>query len=59
MSKYQANKEKAIEKAKTFQDSFVNGACYSWQEISDITSELERLAKRYGLIMEFKENGII
>ena len=31
----------------------------SWGEIAQEKAKLERLAKRYGLIKEFRENGII
>ena len=31
----------------------------SWSELAEVTSILENIAKRYGLIKEFKENGLI
>ena len=31
----------------------------TWSEIADIAQNLERIGKRYGLIKEFKENGLI
>lgn len=31
----------------------------SWGELASIGAEFERLARRYGLIKEFKDNGII
>ena len=31
----------------------------TWEQIAQEKSKLEKLAKRYGLIKEFRENGII
>ena len=59
MSNYQEQKEKAREKAIQFQNSFIYGISYSWDDIFRITAYLEKIAKRYGLTAEFKENGII
>lgn len=33
--------------------------CYSLLEIMSQTNRFERLGKRYGLLKEFRENGII
>jgi hypothetical protein len=30
-----------------------------WSEVIEQTAKFEKLAKRYGLIREFKENGLI
>lgn len=57
--KYLEGKEKAIKKAIEFQNSFSDGKAYYWSELIEITNELYKLAKRYGLLEEFKENGII
>ena len=59
MSNYQEQKEKAIENAIQFQNNFIDGIPYSWDDIFRITAYFEKLAKRYGLTAEFKENGII
>ncbi len=41
-------------------DTFYNIAPdLSYSEICDIAAELERLGKRYGLLKEFRENGLI
>ena len=55
---YQERKENARQKAIDWQSSF-NDHDYSWQELADYQSYFERLAKRYGLVKVFKENGII
>ena len=58
MSKYKENKEKAREKAIEWQRDFENHN-YSWGELAYYGAYFEKLAKRYGLVEEFKENGII
>lgn len=58
MTKYQMNKEKARQKAIEWQLDFCNHN-YSWGEIAYYGAYFERQAKRYGLVREFKENGII
>ena len=58
MSKYQENKEKARQKAIEWQRDFDNHN-YSWGELAYYSDYFERLAKRYGLVGEFRENGII
>lgn len=56
---YQEGKSKTIEEAKKWQHSFVEGRSYTWAEIFDFTAHFTKLAKRYGLVREFRENGII
>ena len=58
MSKYQENKEKARQKAIEWQRDFDNHN-YSWGELAYYSCYFKRLAERYGLAKEFKENGII
>jgi hypothetical protein len=58
MSNYKENKEKAREKAIEWQRDFKNHN-YSWGELAYYGAYFEKLAKRYGLVEEFKENGII
>ena len=31
----------------------------SWEEIAETAARLERLARRFGLLREFRENGLI
>ena len=58
MNKYQMAKAKARNKAIEWQLDFDNHN-YSWSELSEFQTYFERLAKRYGLVEEFRENGII
>jgi hypothetical protein len=58
MNTYQRNKEVAREQAIEYQATF-NDHSYSWGELAAMTSYFEKLGKRYGLLKEFKENGII
>ena len=55
---YQELKNKAREKAIKWQRDFENHNYY-WSEIADWGGYFTKLAKRYGLTKEFKENGII
>ena len=56
--KYQQGKERARERAIEWQLDFDNHT-YSYGELAEWADVFERLGKRYGLIQEFKENGII
>ena len=55
---YQQGKERARERAIEWQLDFENHN-YSYGELAEWVDVFERLGKRYGLIREFKENGII
>lgn len=57
MSKYQEMKEKVRNEAIDWQYDFPNHS-YSWGEIADWADHFERLGRRYGLLTEFRENGI-
>jgi hypothetical protein len=58
MNKYQINKARAREQAQEWQANFSDNN-YSWLDLANFGAYFERLAKRYGLIKEFRENGII
>ena len=58
MNTYQRAKESARNKAIEWQLDFDNHN-YSYSELAWYGNYFERLAKRYGLTKEFKENGII
>jgi hypothetical protein len=58
MKTYKQRKEEAREEAIAWQLEAGVIFC-SWQYIAEKTSYFYKLAKRYGLIKEFKENGII
>ena len=58
MSKYQQGKVRAIDKAIEWQ-RWASEQCLSYGELYEFAIYFNKLAKRYGLIKEFKENGII
>ena len=58
MNNYQRKKEEARQQAIEYQYSF-NEYNYSYSEVAYYQAYFEKLAKRYGLIKEFKENCII
>ena len=55
---YQRRKAELREAAQVYQNTFEKHN-YSWGEIANIQSQFLRYGKRYGLIKEFRENGII
>ena len=55
---YQEKKERAREKAIQWQRNFEHNN-YSYSDLATFGHHFENLGKRYGLIREFKENGII
>lgn len=58
MNKYQQAKERARQKAVDRQLTFSDNVYY-WSDSADFVAHFEKLGKHYGLIKEFKENGII
>ena len=54
---YEKKKEMARQKAIDWQDDFRNHN-YSYEEIAEFGYYFEKLGKRYGLLKEFRENGI-
>ena len=56
--KYADLKEVARSKAIDFQYSS-SDKCYSYAELAYYSDYFLKLGKRYGLIKEFKENGIL
>lgn len=58
MTTYQKNKARARQTAIAWQHELSNGN-YSIYECLRAIWYFEKLGKRYGLIKEFKENGII
>lgn len=57
MSKYQEMKEKVRNEAIDWQYNAANEN-YSYGELADWEGYFERLGRRYGLLTEFRENGI-
>ena len=58
MTKYQALKEKAREIAIDWQNKISQKKMY-WSDLAIETEKFTKLGRRYGLIREFRENGII
>ena len=58
MNKYTKLKESAKSKVIEWQNDFENQN-YSYGELAYYQNYFSRLAKRYGLVREFRENGII
>lgn len=58
MNKYQRAKAVAREVAIDWQINFADNN-YSWYDLAVFSAKFEKLAKRYGLTREFRENGII
>lgn len=58
MNKYQKAKARAREMAIEWQNDFCNHN-YSYGELIHWEDYFRGLAKRYGLVREFEENGVI
>ena len=58
-TEYQKKKARAVEMAQDFQSSFAEGRQWSYGELAEVQKRFEKLGKRYGLLREFRENGII
>ena len=57
-NKYQIKKYEIRQEAIEWQNNFeLNN--YSWGELAKMQANFEKNAKRYGLLKEFRENGII
>ena len=58
MSKYQTEKNQVRQDVISQLDEiFFPGM--SWQAVADTQGKLYKIAKKYGLVREFKENGIL
>ena len=58
MNRYQKGKEKTRNEAVEWQAAFASHN-YSYGELAYFSGYFEAKAVRYGLVKEFKENGII
>lgn len=58
MTQYAINKERARDKAIMWQLMFGEHN-YSWGELFEFSNYFTKIGKRYGLLREFRENGII
>lgn len=57
MTKYQIKQDKVRQEAIDWQHNFQS--IKSWSEYVEAQRRFEKLAKRYGLVEEFRENCII
>lgn len=57
MKTYADYKAEVRERAIQWQYEFAERTI-SWGELAEETAEFERLGRRYGLLTEFRENGI-
>lgn len=58
MTTYKTRKAAARDTAIMAQQKAAEQA-QSWEEVAEIADRLERLARRFGLLREFRENGLI
>jgi len=58
MNNYQTAKGKARQEAMEYQLTFADHN-YSYSELVEIQHHFEAIGKRYGLLTEFRDNGII
>ena len=59
MNNYEKNKEKLRQLAIKYQRALVEGETYFYSEVATMQDYLYRNGKKYGLLKEFRENGII
>ena len=59
MTAYEKGKEKTRELALEFQALFIEGESMSYSELAQWEDLLENRGRKYGLVREFQENGII
>lgn len=58
MTRYQQEKAAACEYVADWLAEFAENA-WGWGEVAEMQDFFLRLARRYGLVREFRENGII
>lgn len=59
MSNYQKYKEKAKQRAIQWQSEYFGTVALSYAALANWQGYFYRLGKNYGLVREFRENGII
>ena len=57
-SNYAERKNDVRNKAIDYQSLFSDGVSFSWGDLAEFGSYFEEQGKRYGLLGEFRENGI-
>ena len=55
---YRRRKEQARAAAIEWQRTF-GDTSHSWGEVAEQAAKFERLGRRYGLLREFRENGVL
>lgn len=58
MTTYKTRKDAARDAAIMAQQEAAEQV-QSWEEVAETADRLERLARRFGLLREFRENGLI
>jgi len=58
MKTYQERKEEVRNEAIEWQSQFAEGIPLYWSDILEAGDYFYRMGKRYGLLREFRENGI-
>ena len=58
MKSYKTLKNELRTRVMELQNS-LSGECSSYMELSELSSSIYKSAKKYGLITEFRENGIL
>ena len=58
MKTYEDKKDELRDKAIRIQHYIMNEHL-SWWDIADLLDDLEKEARKYGLLKEFRENGIL
>lgn len=58
MTKYEKNKEVARQEAMDWLNSSVDRNC-SYGELLELQVHFEELGHRFGLLTEFRENGVV
>ncbi len=59
INKYQTKKKETRQKAIEWQESFADGKKYSYEELAEWDDYFMKMARKYGLFEEMRENGII
>ena len=59
MSNYEENKNKIRQQAIDWLESFSEGKNYCWSEIAETSDYFEKMGRRYGLLQEFRDNGVV
>lgn len=58
MTTYKTRKDAARDAAIMAQQEAAEQS-QNWEEVAETADRLERLARRFGLLQEFRENGLI